>query len=208
VYALMHVDKQPEPPHFWEKVQKDGEEFLLKNPHAKGKSLKPCWRAIIPDLYDAYSGICAYTCHWIPYDVGWPTVDHFKSKEDYPQDAYRWDNYRLVCGMMNGRKGIYRDVLDPFTLQDGWFAIHFPSLQLISGTGLSSGDMQKVEATIKRLKLNDYKCTKARQDRLKPYLLKRYTFEHLYNIAPFLAKELKRQKLDDVMHPMWEAYRQ
>src|SRR5260370_10805329 len=101
VFALMPVKMQPEPPHFFEKVQKKGDKFRLENPHAKGNNLKPYWRKIIPDLHSAYSGICAYTCHWIPYDTGSVTVEHFKPKEVYPQYAYCWDNYRLVCGRFN-----------------------------------------------------------------------------------------------------------
>ncbi len=203
----MHVQKQPEPPHFFEKVQKKGEEFLLQNPHAKGTTLKPYWRAIIPDLYNAYSGICAYTCHWVSPDTGWPTVDHFKPKETYPQYAYHWDNYRFVCGAVNGRKGKYEDVLDPFTLEDGWFEMHFNSLQLIPGQLLMPIQAEKVLKTIKRLKLNDWPCIQGRKNWLVPYLKEEYPISHLEEKAPFLAKELKRQELDDVNLARWEEYR-
>jgi len=98
----MPIKMQPEPAHFFERVQKRGEEFLKLHPDVKGNLLKPYWRAIIPDLYNAYSGICAYTCHWTPYDTGWKTVEHFRPKELYPQEAYLWANYRFVCGTLNG----------------------------------------------------------------------------------------------------------
>ena len=204
----MPVKIQPEPPHFFEKVRKKGEEFLLRNPHVKGTDLKPYWRKIIPDLHDAYSGICAYTCHWIPYDTGSVTVEHFKPKELYPQHAYCWDNYRLVCGRLNGRKGTFEDVLDPFTLQDGWIAIHFPSLQLIPGEHLAEVESQQVKTTVDvRLKLNDFICIKAREKRLEPYVLEKYPLDYLEEMAPFLAREIKRQGFDNVKHPMWEEYR-
>ena len=58
-----------------------------------------------------------------------------------------------------------------------------------------------------RLKLNDPTCIKARRDRLKPYVLEGYGIDHLEDIAPFLAGEIKRQELDNVKHPMWEEYR-
>lgn len=203
----MPVKMQPEPPHFFEQVQKKGEEFLAHYPGAKGKSLKAYWTAIIPDLYDEYRGICAYTCHWTPYDTGWKTVEHFKPKENYPQEAYHWANYRFVCGALNGRKGKYEDVLDPFTLQDGWFVMHFPSLQLLPGEELSKDDAISVEKTINRLKLNDWTCIRARKDWLVPYLKEKYGIKYLEEKAPFLAGELKRQSFDDVHHPMWKEHR-
>ncbi|HXR64386.1 MAG TPA: hypothetical protein VN729_00570 [Ktedonobacteraceae bacterium] len=200
---------QPEPPHFSKKVQKKGEEFLLQNPHAKGNDLKPYWRKIIPDLHSAYSGICAYTCHWMPYDISSITVEHFKPKEMYPQHAYCWDNYRLVCGRLNGRKGVFEDVLDPFTLQEGWIELHFPSLQLIPGKHLTAIEAQQVDTTVNtRLKLNDGICIGARRGWLTPYSLGKYGIDFLEDMAPFMAKEVKRQKLDDMSHLMWEEYRE
>jgi 5-methylcytosine-specific restriction endonuclease McrA len=134
----MPVKMQPEPACFYEKVQKKGDAFLAKNPGIR--KLPDYWKVIIPDLYDAYRGICAYTCHWISDDTGWKTVNHFKPKRKYPEEAYRWSNYRLVCGVFNGRKSDYEDVLDPFTLQEGWFVIVFPSLQLKPASHLTEDD--------------------------------------------------------------------
>ncbi len=203
----MPVKLQPEPPHFFVKVRRPGEEFLLQNPGVKGSKLKQYWREIIPDLYDAYGGICAYTCHKVEFDTGAKTVEHFKPKEKYPQDAYRWDNYRFVCSTLNGRKGNHEDVLDPFTLQDGWFIMHFPSLQLRPGQHLSGSENSSVWKTINRLKLNDYTCVRGRRDRLVPYLLGKYPFSFLEEIAPFLARELRRQKFDNVDLPIWMDFK-
>src|SRR6266849_7343263 len=154
----MPIKKQKEPPHFFETVQKPGEEFLAHHPEARGSKLRAYWREIIPDLHKAYHSICAYTCHWISDDTGWSTVDHFKPKELYPHDAYRWDNYRLVCGRLNGRKGTSENVLDPFTLQEGWFALLFPSLLLTTGKHITEEEAKRVKQTIKILKLNDSTC--------------------------------------------------
>jgi hypothetical protein len=165
----------------------------LENPHE-------------PDLYNAYSGICAYTCHWTPYDTGWKTVEHFRPKELYPQEAYLWANYRFVCGTLNGRKGINEDILDPFALEEGWFTLHFPSLQLMPGKHIKSNESARVEKTIKYLKLNDWICVRARRDWLLPYLRGKYPIDFLAEKAPFLAKELRRQRLEDLAHPMWKTF--
>jgi hypothetical protein len=203
----MPIKMQPEPLHFYKKVQKKGEAFLSKNPGAKGSKLPTYWRAIIPDLHKAYNGICAYTCHWIPFDTGSVTVEHYDSKEFHPQKAYLWSNYRLICGLMNGRKGTNKNVLDPFTLQDGWFEIQFPSLQLKAGKHLTEEEAHKVLETIKILDLNGHRCVQGRLCWLTPYLDGKYGIEYLEKMAPFLASELKRQCLDDRNHPMWAAYR-
>lgn len=204
---MIPIEKQPEPPDFFDKVQKLGEEFLAQHPETRGSKLPPYWRAVIPDLRKAYRGICAYTCHWIPPDTGWNTIDHFKPKERYPYYAYRWDNYRLVCGIVNGRKGTNENVLDPFTLQEGWFSMHFPSLQLITGKHLIAEAMKQVEQTIKILKLNNSTCIHGRRAWLQPYLDEEYGITYLEGKAPFLASELKRQNLTDVNLPIWEHFR-
>jgi len=203
----MPIKKQDEPPHFFETVQKPGEEFLAQHPEARGSKLRAYWREIIPDLHKAYHGICAYTCHWISDDTGWSTVDHFKSKELYPHYAYRWDNYRLVCGRLNGRKGTSEDVLDPFTLQEGWFAMLFPSLLLTTGKHITEEEAKRVKQTIKILKLNDSTCVSGRRAWLQPYLNGVYGIAYLEEKAPFLAGELKRQKFADVSLPLWEDFR-
>ncbi|BCL81434.1 hypothetical protein ccbrp13_38990 [Ktedonobacteria bacterium brp13] len=203
----MPVTLKPEPHDFYEKVQKMGEELLAANPNVKGSQLQPYWRKIKFDLYDAYSGICAYTCHWITRDTGSITVDHFKPKDKYPQDAYQWANYRLACGTLNGRKGINKEVLDPFTLQEGWFALHFPSLQLTHNKELDQSIIVSIKQTIKILKLNDDTCIGGRRDWLEPYLQGEYGIDHLCKKAPFLTYELKRQGLQDINLPIWDAFK-
>ena len=204
---MIPVKKQPEPRNFYKKVQEKGEKILAQNPHPRGKQLKPYWKAILPELYQAYSGICAYTCHWIPDDTGSKTVEHFKPKDLYPKLAYSWDNYRLVCGTLNGRKGNNEDVLDPFTLQDGWFIIHFPSLQVKPGDNLKKTEAESVVKTIKRLKLNDETCIRGRRSWLEPYIMGIYDINYLEEKAPFLARELKRQNIADIHHVIWEDFK-
>ena len=206
---LIPIKKQEEPVDFFERVQEPGAKFLSENPHPKGEKAwkyASYWRKIIPDLHKAYSGICAYTCHWIPQDTGNATVDHFKPKDKYPQDAYLWDNYRLACGRMNARKNQHEDIPDPFTLKEGTFEISFPTLQVIPGQGLSLSDEKSIKKVIdKRLQLNDQLCIDARKNWLKKYI-RQDDLSFLEENAPFLAYELKRQHLDDVNHLMWEEY--
>lgn len=112
-----------------------------------------------------------------------------------------------MCGALNDRKGKYEDVLDPFTLQDGWFEIDFDSLKLRPGPHLTATEAEKVDKTINRLKLNGWTCIEGRKHWLVPYLRGRCDMEHLEENALFLARELKRQELDNVNLPRWEEYR-
>jgi hypothetical protein len=112
-----------------------------------------------------------------------------------PHLAYDWSNYRLVCGKLNGRKGDHEDVLDPFTLPDGWFVIDFPSLMVFPGSQLSPEQAEQVIKTINRLKLNDEDFLQERAEYLQDHYVRNYPFSYLERKAPFLAKELKRQDL-------------
>jgi hypothetical protein len=121
------------------------------------------WREVLDLLHQAYNGICAYSCHWIPYDTGNDTVEHFIPKKRHPRYAYEWSNYRLVCGTLNGRKGEHRDVLDPFLIKNGDFILKFPSLMVDPSPNLSTTNQNKILLTIERLGLNDEgTCLKSR----------------------------------------------
>lgn len=172
--------------------------FLAKKPNPKGHEWDNHeeWRNCLADLHDSYGGICAYSCHWIPYDTGFYSVDHFKPKDDYPNEAYEWKNYRLACGRINGKKGKYVDILDPFVIQDGWFQIRFSSLLVTPSSDLDDATKDKVQKTIDRLGINEEgTCLKNRRRYLMGYCTEIYPFTHLQTEAPFLAKELIRQNL-------------
>jgi hypothetical protein len=126
-------------------------------------------------------------------------VEHFKPKRLYPKLAYVWHNYRLVCGRLNGRKGDYEDVLDPFVVEDGWFVIDFSSMQVKPATTLAPARAAAVQATIDRLKLNDDDtCVEARQEWVTQYSkTPGVPFEMLRRYAPFIAAELQRQGMQE-----------
>ena len=55
---------------------------------------------------------------------------------------------------MNSYKGEHGDVLDPFKLQRGWFALELVEFQVVPSAGLAGDHTDKVQATIRRLRLN------------------------------------------------------
>ena len=155
------------------------------------------WRRALGELHTTYRGVCAYTCHWIAYDTGSETVDHFVPKSVKPSLAYEWNNFRLACGRMNGRKGNHQDVLDPFTLPRHVFELDFPSLQMRPSRQHSTDLVAKAKGTIERLGLNDELCVGARWSYVKAYCESHITLQFVAERAPFIHEEIVRQKLEE-----------
>jgi len=92
-------------------------------------------------------------------------------------------------------------------VQDSWFIINFPSLQVKLGENLRKTEAESVIKTIKRLKLNDETCIRGRRSWLEPYIMGKYDINYLEEKAPFLARELKRQNIADIHHAIWEDFK-
>jgi uncharacterized protein (TIGR02646 family) len=187
-----------EPATFDASVRAPGRDYLdslTANEEAKTGE-HPYWRRVLRELHTAYGGICAYTCHWIPYDVGNDTVEHFIPKSIYPSLAYEWSNYRLVCGRLNGRKRDFQDVVDPFDVVLGMFRLEFPSLLVSVGSNLTASQKSMAASTIMRLKLNEARSIDMRlhfvQHLVNGQITKQYVSQH----APFLSSEMDRLNLD------------
>lgn len=194
----MKVQPAKEPDDFFDLVQEPGEKFLRDTPKPTQKQWQTnnYWTRTSKELHEAYNGICAYYCQYIPKVTGSKTVEHFKPKSKYPEEAYKWSNYRLVCGMMNGRKGNHEDVIDPFDVGEDWFVINFNTYMIEPRDDLSTIERRKVIKTIARLKLNDDECIEGRVIALMKFAEKG-DIAYLDFWSPLLAKELRRQNLSE-----------
>lgn len=86
------------------------------------------WAKYEGDLASAFHQRCGWWAMWIAEGA----VEHFLSKKNRPDLAYEWSNYRYIAGSVNGSKGTHDDkVLDPFEVQNGWFEVLVPSMQLV-----------------------------------------------------------------------------
>jgi hypothetical protein len=96
---------------------------------------------------------CGYGAMWISSG----TVDHFVSCDEDRHMAYEWSNYRYVEGWLNSAKSkkLSGDLLDPFEVQDGWFEIELPSLQLKLTDAVPASVRARAEYTLKHLPLRD-----------------------------------------------------
>jgi hypothetical protein len=195
---VIHVEQQPEPNDFNQKVRVPGCNFLENTPKSQGRNAwknHEYWQESLTDLYKAYHHICSYTAAWIPYPEGSRTVDHFIPKSVEPEKAYEWSNFRLSCARANTWKGVHQDILDPFQIGHDWFIIDFPLLEVKPNLNLDSETQKAVTITIEKLRLNSFECKKARENWFNEYCNCNCNFDFLQRHAPFIAHELDRQNL-------------
>lgn len=128
-------------------------------------------------------------------------VDHFLSKDNRPDLAYEWSNYRYIEGTVNSAKKKLDDqILDPFEVDDAWFELILPSMQLTLTSALPSNFKTKAELTLQKLHLIDgLKVVRNRKRWYESY--KAGTpFPELEKFAPMVAKAVK--KLEDAGRPL------
>lgn len=124
------------------------------------------------------------------------TVDHYLSCDNYPHLAYEWSNYRYASGWINASKGTLDDgVLDPFAIQETWFELLLPSLQLVLTDAMPEEIRQRAEFTLTRLHLrDDERVMRQRQEWYKLYQAGQLTLSGLEKVAPLIAKAVRKQR--------------
>jgi hypothetical protein len=135
---------------------------------------------------------CGYAAMWTPRG----TVDHYLSRSTHPDKAYEWDNYRFASGEMNSRKGTWNDrVLDPFEIEDGWFEILLPSLQLVTvEERIPAHQRERARFTLKKLRLqDDDDILEQRQRWYDEFLTGKVTLAWLTEKAPLLGRAVQRR---------------
>jgi hypothetical protein len=197
---LIRIAGQSEPAGFDKNVRQPGLAFIAANP--AGTKLANYWKLARSDLHQAYAGVCAYTCFYVP---GFGSVDHFLPKTTHPAYAYEWSNYRLSSAEANSYKGESTEVLDPFIVADNWFVMDFPSCLMRPAPHLSSAVATQVEKTIEVLWLNT--ADRFVQERCEIVLFfvdGHCTIKYLQQRYPFIAKEITRQGGRPALIPIFE----
>jgi len=113
---------QPEPSSFDVHVRQLGQAWLAQ--HSTGK-LKGYWTECAGDLAEAFDCLCAYSAMFCEEDGA--EIDHYQPTSTHRHLAYEWSNYRHAAAKLNRRKQA-RQVMDPFAIEPGWFAIRLPDL--------------------------------------------------------------------------------
>lgn len=183
-----------EPADFDVKCRQKGLQWLAAHPKAtrKGnKRPKALWTAFKPKLADAFRDLCAYGAMYEP--VG--TVDHFVPVDANEALAYDWSNYRMASGWINSSKQKAVAVLDPLLVQDGWFELLLPSLQLVVTDQVPMHLRALAEETLTRLHLrDDERVLRQRRRWLRLYREGKLDLEGLRENAPLIATAIDKEK--------------
>jgi hypothetical protein len=210
---MIPVQLAPEPPDFDERVRRPGlgaiAELVGEGPTVRRRGPKrkvvvqrredlrpehfpPFWREATESLLSAYGRMCAYAALYIERITGSATVDHWAPQSIAWDRVYEWDNYRLACSLMNANKRDFGDVIDPFEVKEGMFALDLVKLKAIPGPDAGPREAEVI-ATIKRLGLDGSDYSEALADYYHDYLEGHISLGRLQKRAPFLARELRRQ---------------
>lgn len=186
---MIHFDPVPKPPNF-EEAAVMGQQWLQAHPGAARP--RDYWSPFRSALAEGFRNLCAYGAMYEPSGQ----VDHFVSWDEDPSLAFRWENYRYASGWLNASKKNLRssDLLDPFIVQDGWFEISLPSLQLLVSASIPPTIRAKAENLLTRLHLrDDERVIRQRRVWLDLYEKGDLSLSGLRVMAPLVADAVEKQ---------------
>lgn len=188
---MLKFNPPAEPENFDAKARQPGNNWLEKNPDKKRP--KDYWSQFRSDLADGFGDLCGYTAM---YDSTGGTVDHYLSWKYHPHLTYEWSNYRFAFGRVNSSKGtLDNQILDPFEVEDDWFEILLPSLQLVITDAVPEEKRQKAEFTLKKLGLvKDVWVMRLRREWYQMYIDGDLTLTGLEKKAPLIARAVRKQQ--------------
>jgi uncharacterized protein (TIGR02646 family) len=129
---------------------------------------------LLPLLSEMTKEHCAY-CDWFPMDTGTdPTIDHFRPKARYPEEAYVWENLYLACRHCQEKDDDDFDesLLRPDEIDyryERFFIYNHADGTLAPNPAASSADQRRARITIDLLKLNSRGRPAARQRELQRF---------------------------------------
>lgn len=185
------------------KVLEPGTRWLAENPPpepkpgetaAKSKRPPSYWREVQDDLADAFHDRCAYTAMWLSHPG---EVDHFVSIDEDRSKLYEWENFRYCAGWFNSTKQHVRStqILDPIAIEDDWFEIILPSLELRMTERCPGHLRERATFMLDRLQLGKgQKVIRYRRQFYARYLRDGpRALADLDELAPLLARAIRKQ---------------
>lgn len=123
-------------------------------------------------------------------------VDHYLSCGNHPKRAYEWRNYRYASAWINCSKGTEDEkVLDPLEVQDDWFQVLLPSLQLVLTDRIPAEQRQRAQYTLERLHLrDDERVIRQRRAWYSEFESGGISLNELERVAPLIARAVRRQQ--------------
>lgn len=187
---MIPTPRVPEPEDFNQRARQPGLAWLRDHPQANRP--RDYWSPYRRDLQEGQADLCAYAAMPAIPDG---QIDHFLSFRNHPHLAYEWSNYRFASALMNNRKRNHDDaILDPWLVEDGWFEILLPSLQLVGTEQIPAQLREKAQFTLIQLGLrDDERIIRWRQAFYEQYLNGALSLQGLRRWAPLLARAIERQ---------------
>ena len=185
---MIRFERVLEPADFDRRARMPGNAWLAKHPGDERP--KDLWTPFKGTLADGFQNLCAYSAMHEP--VG--TVDHFVSVDEDRSKAYEWENYRYCAAWVNSSKGNVPagDLLDPHEIEDGWFELLLPSLQLRVSRTIPDELRDRAEYVLNRLHLrSDERILRQRRAWYEMYQRGELTREGLERMAPLIAARVR-----------------
>ena len=186
---MIRFERVPEPADFDRRARAPGNRWLADHPG--GRRPKDFWTPFKGTLADGFRNLCAYSA--MHDAVG--SVDHFVSVDENRSQAYEWDNYRYCAAWINSSKGNAPagDLLDPYEIEDGWFELLLPSLQLRVSDAVPEEFRERAEYVLIRLHLcSDERVMRQRREWYGMYQRGELTRDGLERMAPLIAAAIGR----------------
>ena len=181
---MIRFEQVPEPAEFDRRARVPGNAWLAAHPGDRRP--KVYWTPFKGALADGFRNLCAYSAMYEA--VG--TVDHFVSCHEDRSRAYEWGNYRYCAAWINSSKNNVPagDLLDPFEIEDGWFELHLPSLQLRVSNAVPEEFRARAEHVLVRLHLrDDERVMRQRREWYRMYQSGEVSLDGLEGKAPLIA---------------------
>lgn len=192
---MIRVSRPQEPATFDTECRKPGLAWLADLDH--NPRHRPLWREFTAQLREAYGRRCGFLAMYIANG----TIDHWVSLRTDRSLAYEWGNFRFVDGQVNSAKkpSWEGQLLDPYEVQDDWFELHLPSLQLLVSPHLAGIARERAEFTLRKLRLDHGEdIIRLRREWLQMYEEHKIALEGLDDKAPLLARAIRKR--DAVKH--------
>jgi hypothetical protein len=183
------VARVVEPPEF-ATTRERGNTWLTRNLTSPDRP-PAYWRDFSMDLGRGFHYLCGYMALWTTDG----TVDHFVSVDEDRSRAYEWDNYRYVAGWVNSSKQnvVSTDLLDPYEIEDGWFEILLPTLELVLTSKVPPDKRARAERTLARLPIGrDGRAIKRRAVYYEEYQKREIGLDEIRRRAPLLAAAIEK----------------
>ena len=187
---MIRFERVSAPQGFHERVWKRGNEWLRDTASGRPPAY---WTEFLAELADAFQSLCAYSAMYV--EDG--TVDHFISICEDRSKAYDWTNYRYAAGSVNSRKrSVHSSMLiDPFDVQEEWFEVLLPSLELVVTDKMPVELRARAQFMLERLQLGrGGRVMRRRAEWMRMYVEGELTLDGLAKKAPLLAAAIRKQQ--------------